>query len=34
MNIKKGFVFIVDTNEYAGNFERELTVHQPSITIT
>lgn len=27
MNIKKGFVFIVDTNEYSGNFERELTAY-------
>lgn len=25
MNIKQGYAFIIDTNEYAGNFEREMT---------
>jgi len=25
MNLKQGFAFIIDTNEYAGNFEREMT---------
>lgn len=25
MNIKKGYALVIDTNEYAGNFERELT---------
>lgn len=25
MNLKEGFAFIIDTNEYAGNFEREMT---------
>jgi hypothetical protein len=27
MNLKKGYAFIIDTNEYAGNFERELTAY-------
>ena len=27
MNIKKGFVFVIDTNQYAGNFEREMCAH-------
>lgn len=27
MNLKKGFVFVIDTNEYAGNFEREMCAH-------
>lgn len=27
MNIKKGFVFAIDTNEYSGNFEREMCAY-------
>lgn len=26
-NIKKGFVFMINTDQYAGNFEREMTAH-------
>jgi hypothetical protein len=27
MELKEGYAFIIDTNEYAGNFERELTAY-------
>jgi hypothetical protein len=27
MNLKTGYVFIIDTNEYAGNFEREMCAY-------
>lgn len=26
-NFKKGYAFVIDTNEYAGNFEREMCAH-------
>jgi hypothetical protein len=27
MNLKEGYAFVIDTNEYAGNFEREITAY-------
>jgi len=27
MDLKQGYVFVINTSEYAGNFEREMTAH-------